>query len=91
MSLGNFSGVSLFRTYIGGDLDCDADDFNGDTPLSAVELTVAGDAHFHRGFVTDGVVDFRLAHLRWYLWLHILAGWIITPLLFVGLARLLRE
>jgi hypothetical protein len=28
--------------------------------------------------------------LRWYLWLHILAGWTITPLLFAGLAGLLR-
>jgi len=32
------------------------------------------------------------AHLlRWYLWLHILAGWTITPLLFAGLAGLLRS
>jgi hypothetical protein len=29
--------------------------------------------------------------LRWYLWLHILAGWTITPLLFAGLAGLLRS
>ncbi|HEX4209638.1 MAG TPA: hypothetical protein VHY56_04535 [Candidatus Binataceae bacterium] len=29
--------------------------------------------------------------LRWYLWLHILAGWTITPLLFAGLAGLLRN
>jgi len=28
--------------------------------------------------------------LRWYLWIHILAGWTITPLLFAGLAGLLR-
>jgi hypothetical protein len=26
--------------------------------------------------------------LRWYLWLHILAGWTITPLLFAGLSGL---
>jgi hypothetical protein len=32
------------------------------------------------------------AHLlRWYLWLHILAGWTITPLSFAGLAGLLRS
>ncbi|MGH7840910.1 MAG: hypothetical protein ACREQT_05245 [Candidatus Binataceae bacterium] len=29
--------------------------------------------------------------LRWYLWVHILAGWTITPLLFAGLAGLLRN
>jgi hypothetical protein len=29
--------------------------------------------------------------LRWYLWLHILAGWTITPLLFAGLTGLLRN
>jgi len=29
--------------------------------------------------------------LRWYLWIHILAGWAITPLLFAGLAGLLRN
>ena len=29
--------------------------------------------------------------LRWYLWVHILAGWTITPLLFAGLAGMLRS
>ena len=28
--------------------------------------------------------------LRWYLWVHILAGWIITPLLAAGLSGLVR-
>jgi hypothetical protein len=28
--------------------------------------------------------------LRWYLWLHILAGWTLTPLLFAGLSGLVR-
>ncbi len=28
--------------------------------------------------------------LRWYLWVHILAGWILTPLLFAGLSGLIR-
>ena len=28
--------------------------------------------------------------LRWYLWMHILAGWILTPLLFAGLSGLIR-
>jgi hypothetical protein len=28
--------------------------------------------------------------LRWYLWVHILAGWTLTPLLFAGLSGLVR-
>lgn len=28
--------------------------------------------------------------LRWYLWIHIIAGWIFTPLLFAGLSGLIR-
>ncbi len=28
--------------------------------------------------------------LRWYLWFHILAGWVLTPLLFAGLSGLVR-
>jgi hypothetical protein len=34
---------------------------------------------------------FAARALRWYLWVHILAGWTITPLLFAGLAGLLRN
>ncbi len=37
----------------------------------------------------DETLSARL--LRWYLWIHILAGWTITPLLFAGLAGLLRN
>jgi len=28
--------------------------------------------------------------LRWYLWMHILAGGILTPFLFAGLSGLIR-
>ena len=28
--------------------------------------------------------------LRWYLWVHILAGWVLTPLMFAGLSGLIR-
>ncbi len=28
--------------------------------------------------------------LRWYLWIHILAGWTLTPLLFAGLSGIVR-
>jgi hypothetical protein len=37
----------------------------------------------------DDTLSARL--LRCYLWIHILAGWTITPLLFAGLAGLLRS
>jgi hypothetical protein len=43
----------------------------------------------HRGKWTNNYISARL--LRWYLWIHILAGWTITPLLFAGLAGLLRN
>ncbi len=45
-----------------------------------------------KGDEHTGTIDRFLAPmLRWYLWLHILAGWTITPLLFAGLAGLLRN
>jgi hypothetical protein len=31
------------------------------------------------------------AFLRWYLWVHIIAGWTLTPLLFAGLSGLIRS
>jgi len=31
------------------------------------------------------------ACLRWYLWIHIIAGWTLTPLLFAGLSGLIRS
>jgi hypothetical protein len=41
-----------------------------------------------RGDFDFGIVPGRL--LRWYLWFHILAGWVLTPLLFAGLSGLVR-
>jgi len=40
------------------------------------------------GLRDSGTVPASL--LRWYLWLHILAGWTLTPLLFAGLSGLIR-
>jgi hypothetical protein len=48
----------------------------GDKPMTAAESRL-------------GTMPARM--LRWYLWLHILAGWTITPLLCAGLAGLLRN
>ncbi|MBV8771224.1 MAG: hypothetical protein JO166_02670 [Deltaproteobacteria bacterium] len=46
----------------------------------------------HRTREYKWVEDTILARLlRCYLWIHILAGWTITPLLFAGLAGLLRN
>src|SRR5260370_36762030 len=35
----------------------------GDSPLSMIEATIRGDASFHQGFTTNGVVDLRLAQI----------------------------
>jgi hypothetical protein len=40
------------------------------------------------GLRDSGTIPASLLH--WYLWLHILAGWILTPLLFAGLSGLIR-
>jgi hypothetical protein len=38
--------------------------------------------------LTPGTIP--AAVLRWYLWVHIVAGWVITPLLFAGLSGLVH-
>ena len=55
--------ISLYRSKIGGTFDCTGSRFlaNGQRALKAVEATIGGDALFHEGFQTDGIVDFRLA------------------------------
>jgi hypothetical protein len=45
----------------------------------------------HMPTPTRASMSFAACTLRWYLWVHILAGWAITPLLFAGLAGLLRN
>jgi hypothetical protein len=64
--------LSLFRSRIGGNLDCTGGTFlnGGQETVNAVESTIAGDAVFHDGFTTDGVVDFRLARLGQSLSFH---------------------
>jgi len=44
----------------------------------------------HMGSLTSDARTFPGAMLRGYLWIHILAGWILTPLLFAGLSGLVR-
>jgi hypothetical protein len=69
---GTSGRLSLFRSRIGGNLDCTGSTFlsGGHETVNAVESTIAGDAVFHDGFTTDGVVDFRLARLGQSLSFH---------------------
>ena len=69
---GTYGPLSLFRSSIGGNLDCTGGTFlgSGQTTVNAVESTIAGDAVFHDGFSTDGVVDLRLARIAQSLSFH---------------------
>ncbi len=44
----------------------------------------------HPGGVGAASGTVPAAILRWYLWAHVIAGWMITPLLFAGLSGLVR-
>ena len=61
--LGRYGSISLFRAEIGGNLDCSASHLIGDPPLGAQLATINGDAVFHNGFETAGVIDLRLARI----------------------------
>jgi hypothetical protein len=50
--------------------------------------SVGGTIHGSRAMLATGEIPSRV--LRIYLWIHILAGWMITPLLFAGLSGLVR-
>src|SRR5262249_59730206 len=69
---GTSGPLSLFRSRIGGNLDCTGGTFlsSGQTTVNAVESTIAGDAVFHDGFSTDGMVDVRLARIAQSLSFH---------------------
>ena len=61
---GRYDDVSLFRTEIDGNLDCSSGHFTGNNPLAAVDATIKGDALFHEGFETSGMLDFRLTKVE---------------------------
>jgi hypothetical protein len=63
LRLGHYGDVNFYRAEIDGDLDCGSGHFVGDDPLSMVEATLKGDALFHQGFETAGLIDFRLARI----------------------------
>ncbi len=51
----------------------------------ADEVQVEGGVYLGKGFRTEGEVS-----LRWYLWCHIIAGWVLTTLWVGGLMGLLK-
>lgn len=63
MLKGHYGPVSMFRARISGNLDFIGAHVSnpGDEAIVATEATIAGDADFHEGFTTDGIVDFRFA------------------------------
>lgn len=69
---GIYGPLSLFRSRIGGNLDCTGATIRGNTneTVNAVESKIAGDAVFHDGFTTDGIVDVRLARIGQSLSFH---------------------
>ncbi len=67
---GDYGNVNFFRAQIGGSLDFSGANLSGDAPLSAVEASIGGDALFHNGFTTSGMLDFRLAHIGRALSVH---------------------
>jgi hypothetical protein len=60
---GHYGEVNMFRSTIAGTLDCSSGHFDGADPLSVVETTIKGDALFHQGFATSGVIYFRLSRI----------------------------
>jgi hypothetical protein len=69
--------VSLFRSKIGGTLDCTGSRIlvAGQAALNAAEGMVGGDVLFHDGFQTDGRIDFRLAKIGYDLSLRRCLRW----------------
>ncbi|HLH77197.1 MAG TPA: hypothetical protein VKV28_10360 [Candidatus Binataceae bacterium] len=65
MQFGYYGPVSLYRATVGGSVDFTGSSFmvGGGVAISAIEAKIAGDAIFHDGFRTDGMVDFRLADI----------------------------
>jgi hypothetical protein len=60
---GHYAAVSMFRTHLTGNLDLIGASVSspGEYSILATEATIGGDADFHQGFTTDGLIDFRFA------------------------------
>jgi len=60
---GSYATLDLFRARVDGDLNLSAGHFhgNGQPTVSVIDAIMGGDALFHDGFESDGMVDFRLS------------------------------
>jgi hypothetical protein len=65
LTFGTYEQALFYRATIGGTLDFSAARVQStDSPaISAIDSSIGGDALFHQGFATDGMVDFRLARI----------------------------
>jgi hypothetical protein len=63
MRLGHYGEINIFRSTINGSLNCNSGHFVGADPISVVETTIKGDATFHEGFTTGGIIYFRLSRI----------------------------
>jgi hypothetical protein len=65
LTFGNYQQALFYRATIGGSLDLSAArvQSTGSPAVSAIDSSIGGDAIFHQGFATNGIVDFRLAHI----------------------------
>ncbi len=65
LTFGNYQQVLFYRATIGGSLDFSAARVQspGSPAVAAIDSSIGGDAIFHQGFATNGIVDFRLARV----------------------------
>jgi hypothetical protein len=70
LPLGRYDSVSLFRAYIGGNLDFTSSRLVGDPPVIGVLATINGEVVLHDGVQTAGVIDFSLAKIGQALSVH---------------------
>ncbi len=65
MTFGNYDQVTFYRASISGSLDFSAARVqSADAPaISLIEASIGGDAVFHQGFATNGIIDLRLARI----------------------------
>ena len=65
LTFGHYEQVAFYRAVIEGSIDFSAASVNSadDPAISGVEASIGGDAIFHQGFATNGMVDFRLVHI----------------------------
>jgi len=65
MAAGSYAVLDLYRAAIEGDLDLSGGHFTAedDNAVSVIEADIGGDAIFHDGFTSEGMVDLRLSRI----------------------------